>query len=109
MITIADLRWRGVREEKITGIGEFETLRNGRRREKTRCVAWIDTYVAGQMPLSDWIRKMETAVAAEGQQELLEKIEAHVEKLPFVKAKDRREYALECLSEGAYMHWEGFR
>ena len=66
---MADLEWKSSRMYRQEPTGDFTTNRNGRRVPVTNGTEYVATAAAGTMPLSEWYRRMETAVQAEGKQE----------------------------------------
>lgn len=105
---IDDLVWRSSRMYRQEPTGTFTTNRNGRRVPVTKGTEYVTTAAAGTMPLSEWYRRMETAVQAEGKQELLDRIKAHCKEHCAWLRNDQAvsEYALECLSSKAYEVWK---
>jgi len=74
--SMADLVWVGVREFQSVGTGKFYRAGNGRMKEETRGVEFVNTVGAGKMELSDWYMAMEAAVHRAGKTAVLaEKIE----------------------------------
>ena len=64
--TMADLVWVGVREFQSVGTGKFYRARNGKMKEETRGVEFVNTVGAGRMELDDWYLAMEAAIHREG-------------------------------------------
>ena len=104
---MVDLAWKSSRMYRQEPTGTFTTNRNGRRVPVTKGTEYVTTAGAGTMPLSEWYRRMETAVQAEGKQELLDRIEAYCKEHCAWLRNDQavREYALEVLSDKAYEAW----
>lgn len=63
--TMADLVWVGVREFQSIGTGKFFRAGNGRMKEETRGVEFVNTVGAGRMTLEEWYAAMEEAVIRE--------------------------------------------
>ena len=63
------------------------------------------------MPLCNWLQLTRDAIAAEGKQELFEKIVEHCRThcAWLHKETELEEYAMSCLSSHAYEHWEDFK
>ncbi len=105
-MSIASLKWKGVREFRIEDTGKFRTARNGKRIPITQGVLYVDTVGEGRMKLEDWYSEFEKAVDEEGKTDLLEKIIAECKKLAWLRTeKDVRHYAMECMSDNAYKAW----
>lgn len=104
--TIADLRWTGAESCRAVPTGKYTTNRNGSRKAVTTYVHYARTAGLGEMTMDEWHDLMIQAVRAEGKQELLERIKSHCRKLAWLKDdKEITEYALKCLSSGAYRAW----
>lgn len=110
MLILSQLRQTGAREFRVVPIGTYHVNRNGRRVADTRGVEYITT-PSGKYTVHEWIALMEKAVTAEGQDELLRRIEAHVvAHCAWIRSeKEAHEYALECLSDEAYKAWADFK
>ena len=104
--TIADLKMISAESCRAVPTGKYSTNRNGSRKAITEYVHFAKTVGLGEMTMDEWHDLMVQAVQAEGKQELLEKIKAHCRKLAWLKDdKEITEYALKCLSSGAYRAW----
>lgn len=89
--------------------GEYEILRNGKRRRKTRFVEEIQT-PAGIFPPKVWKQKAMSEIENAGELELLEQIREHCRRLPWLKNEEEiEEHAIGCLCSRAYRHWEDFK
>ena len=74
--SMEDLVWVGVREFQSVGTGKFYRAGNGKMKEETRGVEFVNTVGAGKMDLADWYLAMEAAIHREGKTAALaEKIE----------------------------------
>jgi len=104
--TIADLRWTGAESCRAVPTGKYTTNRNGSRKAVTTYVHYARTAGLGEITVDEWYSLMAQAIEAEGKQELLEKIKAHCRKLAWLNDdREVTEYALKCLSSGAYRAW----
>ena len=73
-------------------------------------IEYVRTVAAGRIPVDKWYQLMELAVENEGKTELLDKIIAHCQHLAWIRTpKKCRQYAMECLSSGAYQRWKDFQ
>ena len=107
--SIDDLKWRFVLEYRSVGRGRFFKTSNGRMKEKTVGYEFVKTVGAGEIELSEWYEAMECAVKHEGKENLLTRIVDYCRRLAWLHSeKAVRQYALECLSSGAYKAWEDF-
>ena len=108
--TLEDLREIHAREYRQEPTGSYTINRNGRRVPVTHCVEYVTTNNAGRMPLCNWLQLTRDAIAAEGKQELFERIKEHCRThcAWLHKETELEEYSLSCLSSGAYEHWEDF-
>ena len=107
--SIEDLKSINAREFRAVPTGNWITTRNGKRKMETEGKEYISTK-HGKIEVSEWFRYMENAIENEGKQELLKKIEAYVKQhcAWLHKDKEIHEYALECLSDAAYLYWPEF-
>lgn len=96
--SMKDLVWVGVREFQSVGTGKFYRAGNGRMKEETRGVEFVNTVGAGKMELADWYLAMEAAVHREGRTaELAGKIE-RAKTLAWLRTpEDIRRCALEMM------------
>lgn len=108
--TLADLKWISVREFTSVPTGRFYRARNGKWKEETVGVEYITTAGAGRMPLNHWYMHVFEAIRLEGLTELYKQICDHVRAhCAWLHAeKEIGQYAAECLSSGAYLHWKDF-
>ena len=108
--SIAQLRTNGPDEFRTVPTGRYIMTQNGRRKEVTEGKEYKQTS-AGRFEKSEWIRHMEEAVLCEGKAQLLKDIISHVTThcAWLHAAKERRDYAMECLSSDAYKHWKDFK
>lgn len=105
--SIEQLRTIGPDEFRSVPTGRYVETRNGKRKEVTEGKEYKQTG-AGRFEKSEWIRHMEEAVRCEGKTWLLDLIVNHVRShcAWLHKNQDIRNYALECLSSGAYHSWK---
>lgn len=105
--SIAQLRTNGPDEFRAVPTGRYIITQNGRRKEVTEGKEYKQTS-AGRFEKSEWIRHMEEAVFCEEKTWLLDLIVNHVRShcAWLHKNQDIRNYALECLSSGAYHSWK---
>ena len=108
--TIAELEQVGPLEFRAVPTGSYIITRNGKRKQETVGKEFINTHV-GKFELRKWYSYVEEAVQCEGKAQLLKDIISHVTThcAWLHAAKERREYAIECLSSDAYKHWKDFR
>ena len=105
MYTMDDLKETGVKEFRAEPTGDYTTNRNGKRVPVTKGVEYVTTKGAGRMPESKWHDLIRQAA----DKDLLEKIKEHCRSLAWLRTeKALEEYSLECLANGAYLHWPGF-
>lgn len=104
--TIAELRQVGPLEFRAVPTGNYILTRNGKRKQETVGKEFINTHV-GKFELREWYSYMEEAVRREGAERLLNTIIEHVSAhcFWFHSKKEIRNYALECLSSGAFRSW----
>lgn len=103
--SIEDLKSTSAPMFRAIPTGDFTTNRNGRRVPITKGVTFIRTRV-GEMEEDDWYQAMEEAVEREGKSDLLDEVIIHCRKLAWLKKEEQvRRYALDCISNGAYLHW----
>lgn len=104
--TLESLRQAGAKEFRTEPTGTFTVNRNGKRVPVTMGVEYVTTKGAGRIPEQEWyelIRKVADPA-------LLEKIKDHCRKLAWLKTeKEVEDYALECLANEAYLHWEDWK
>lgn len=105
--TIAELRQVGPLEFRAVPTGNYILARNGKRKQETVGKEFINTQV-GKFELREWYSYMEEAVRREGAEWLLNAIIEHVSThcFWFHSKKEIRNYALGCLSSGAYHSWK---
>ena len=105
--TIAELRQVGPLEFRAVPTGNYILTRNGKRKQETVGKEFINTH-AGKFELREWYSYMEEAVRREGAERLLNTIIEHVSAhcFWFHSKKEIRNYALGCLSSGAYHSWK---
>lgn len=105
--TIAELRQVGPLEFRAVPTGNYILTRNGKRKQETVGKEFINTHV-GKFELREWYSFMEEAVRREGAERLLNTIIEHVSAhcFWFHSKKEIRNYALGCLSSGAYHSWK---
>ena len=105
--TIAELRQVGPLEFRAVPTGNYILTRNGKRKQETVGNEFINTQV-GKFELREWYSYMEEAVRREGAEWLLNAIIEHVSTHCFWlhSKKEIRNYALGCLSSGAYHSWK---
>ena len=105
--TIAELRQVGPLEFRAVPTGNYILTRNGKRKQETVGKEFINTQV-GKFELREWYSYMEEAVRREGAEWLLNAIIEHVSTHCFWlhSKKEIRNYALGCLSSGAYHSWK---
>lgn len=105
--TIAELRQVGPLEFRAVPTGNYILTRNGKRKQETVGKEFINTQV-GKFELREWYSFMEEAVRREGAEWLLNAIIEHVSTHCFWlhSKKEIRNYALGCLSSGAYHSWK---
>lgn len=89
--------------------GNYEITKRGTRREITRYVARYKT-PAGIFTPEEWKKQALSAIEAEGESDLLERIKAYCrEQCAWTrKEKEIEEYAMDCLCSRSYRHWEDF-
>ena len=104
--TVAELRQVGPLEFRAVPTGNYILTRNGKRKQETVGKEFINTQV-GKFELREWYSYMEEAVRREGAEWLLNAIIEHVSThcFWFHSKKEMRNYALECLSSGAFRSW----
>lgn len=104
--TIAELVQVGPIEYRAVPTGTYILTRNGKRKQETVGKEFINTHV-GKFELREWYSYMEEAVRREGAEWLLNAIIDHISKhcFWFHTKREMRNYALECLSSGAYHSW----
>jgi len=107
--SIADLRQTHVCEFRMVPTGDYTVNRNGRRVPVMQGIEYIPT-ACGKLPESEWARLMEAAIEREGKRDLLARIIEHcrVHCAWIRKDEERKVYAMDCLSSGAYKHWKDF-
>lgn len=90
--------------------GEWETLRNGKRRMKTVGVEVCNTDL-GELQEDEWYRLALEEAKKCGELELLESIEQYVRTHCFWlhSEKEVKYYALDCLCGRSYWAWKEFR
>ena len=105
--SINDLRPSGCTEYRQVPTGEYVINRIGNRVPVTKGIEYIVTK-GGKIEKDEWVHLIETAVCAEGKEELLERIESHCRAhCAWLHGdKEIRAYALECLCSEAYKHWK---
>ena len=105
--TIAELEQVGSLEFRAVPTGSYILTRNGKRKRETVGKEFINTHV-GKFELREWYSYMEEAVRREGAERLLNTIIEHVSAhcFWFHSKKEIRNYALRCLSSGAYNSWK---
>lgn len=105
--TLEELKQTGCTEFRAVPTGNWIATRNGRRKMETRGVEFITTK-AGRFEMSEWHRHLEEAVFCEGLTRLLDAIISHVRShCAWLHTKEEiRNYALGCLSSGAYHSWD---
>ncbi len=93
-----DLAWIGVREFQSVGTGKFYKSSNGKMKEETKGVEFVNTIGAGRMTLEEWYAAMEDTVIREEKAAVLAaKIEA-AESCAWLRTdQEKRQYALEGL------------
>lgn len=109
-MTLEDLRQEGAREYRTEPTGAYTTNRNGRRIPVTRPVEYVTTVTGETMTLSAWTEKAIEAVGIEGKENLLSGIIDYVkDHCAWIHSeKERLVYALDCLTDKAYMKWDDF-
>ena len=104
--TISELRWISAESCRAVPTGKYTTNRNGSRKADTTYVHYARTAGLGEITVDEWYSLMAQAIEAEGKQELLERIKDHCKKLAWLRDdKEITEYAMKCLSSGAYQAW----
>ena len=108
--SIEDLRQTSSREFRAEPTGEWIVNKNGTRKMKTIGKEYIPTRV-GKIELGEWCKLMEEAIREEGENTLLFQIETYVRLNCAWLHTDQtvHEYAMSCLSSGAYKHWKDFK
>ena len=108
-LSVKDLRSTGTREFRAVPTGNWIPTRNGRRKMETVGKEDIPTK-NGKIEASEWYELLDRAVINEGKSELLRNIETHVKNhCAWLRTeKEVHEYALECFSDEAYLHWPDF-
>lgn len=89
--------------------GEYEITKRGTRRAKTRFVERYVTPVGTFLP-EEWKKRVRAAIEAEGELALLERVKEHCrERCAWLHTEnDLEEYAMECMCDRAYRHWDDF-
>ena len=110
MYSIAELRGISVPEYRAVPTGKTYLNRFGKTCQELAGKEYLKTSV-GKFELSEWYDLMRDAVKKEGKEELLTLIKEHVTTHCVWLRTDRarEEYALDCLSSGAYLAWDGFQ
>lgn len=94
--TIADLKWKGVREGQAVPTGTYSRSTNGKLKPDTRYAEHIQTVGAGRIEIGEWFRLMEEAIVREERTGELEEQIKIARGLPWLHTeKQIREYALE--------------
>ena len=105
--SLEDLRQKGCNEFRTVPTGKWIETKNGRRKMETKGVEYVTT-AAGRFEMSEWHRLLEEAVFCEEKEWLLNVLRDHVRAhcAWLHTNNDIRNYALECLSSGAYHSWK---
>lgn len=108
--TIEDLKQTGAMEFRTVPTGEYITAGNGRRKMVTVGKEYVPTR-CGKLDKDEWCRLMEEAIREEDKNTLLFQIETHcrLHCAWLHTDQDVHEYAMSCLSSGAYKHWKDFK
>jgi len=104
---LKNLQQIGCLEFRAEPTGNWIATRNGKRKMETRGVEYVTTE-AGRFTVDEWHRLLDEAVFCEEKTWLLDLIVNHVRShcAWLHKNQDIRNYALECLSSGAYHSWK---
>lgn len=104
---LKSLKQTGCNEFRSEPTGRWIETRNGKRKMETRGVEYVTTK-AGRFEREKWHSYLEEAVFCEDLTRLLNVIIGHVRAhcAWLHTNKDTRNYALECLSSGAYHSWK---
>lgn len=107
-MTLEDLKMRGSFTGRAEPTGKYYINRMGNRVNEMKYNEYV--VVRGHtLSKVEWYDRLLQAVREEGKEDLLEGIMEHCRGLAWLHTdKARREYALECLSSGAYMAWPEF-
>ena len=105
--TLDELKQTGCNEFRSEPTGRWIETRNGKRKMETRGVEYVTTK-AGRFERGKWHSYLEEAVFCEDLTGLLNIIIKHVrDHCAWLHTeKEIRNYALECLSSGAYHSWK---
>lgn len=105
--TLEELKQAGCIEFRTIPTGKWIESGNGRKKMETRGVEYVTTK-AGRFEMSTWHKFLEEAVFCEEKTWLLNVLIGHVRAhcAWLHTNNDIRNYALECLSSGAYHSWE---
>lgn len=105
--TLEDLRQTAAREYRQEPTGNWILNRNGTRKQETIGKEYIPTR-RGKLDKDEWCRLMEEAIREEDKNTLLFQIETHcrLHCAWLHTDQDVHEYAMSCLSSGAYKHWK---
>lgn len=99
-----------IRHGYAMSTGETITIRFGNRRKVTK---YQETYQtpAGEFKPDEWHELVLAEVKADGKSALLEQVTKHCETVcAWLHTDDERQrYALECLANHAYEHWDDFK
>ena len=98
----------GARISRAVGTGNYEITKQGKRKEILEYKSYIKTK-EGEIEEETWIRKATEEIRTERMGILLDQVKDHCSRLPFLKTeKDLNMWALECVYNEAYTHWEDF-
>lgn len=106
--TIEDLFFQNIGTAVKTG--RLIQLRSGRMVEKTKYQEFYKTSIGTFLP-QKWHAMAMAAVEAAGEIPLLEAVKDHCRKnCAWLRTEDEiEEYALDCMTHKAYLHWEDFQ
>lgn len=108
--TLEDLRQTAANEFRVSSTGNWVIGKNGKRKMETVGKEYIPTRI-GKIEKRKWFRLMEEAIREAGLNTLLFQIETHcrLHCAWLHTDQDVHEYAMSCLSSGAYKHWKDFK
>ena len=108
--SIDDLKQTGAYEFRAVPTGTYVIARNGKKKMETVGKEYVPTRV-GKIERREWCRLMEEAIREEDKNTLLFQIETHARlHCAWLHSEGAvHEYAMSCLSSGAYKQWEDFK
>ena len=108
--SIEDLKQTSAMEFRAVPTGNWVISRNGKKKMETEGKEYIPTR-CGKFERSIWCRLMEEAIRESDKNTLLFQIEAYCRLHCAWLHTDQavHEYAMDCLSSGAYKHWKDFK